>query len=245
MKPSELHRHWRSLPLVDLGTVTRGGTPLVLAPHPDDESLGCGGMIAASCADGAAPVVVILTDGSGSHPNSRTHPPAALRELRESEARTATAVLGLPPERLVFLRVKDGAAPRGGAEFDVAVGKLVLFIELHRCSVVLAPWMHDPHRDHEAAHMMAVAAAWRTGVRRMSYPVWGWTLGDEDDTPAALDTGVRLDIAPHLPAKRAAIAAHASQHGKVVTDDPTGFRLPAELLAACDAPHEVFLGAME
>jgi hypothetical protein len=87
---------------------------------------------------------------------------------------------------------------------------------------------------------MAAEAARRAQVRHIAYPVWGWTLPAED----ALETvvaGGRLDIAAHLPAKRRAIAAHASQHGKVVTDDPTGFTLPAEFLAVFDAPYEVFM----
>ena len=83
-------------------------------------------------------------------------------------------------------------------------------------------------------------AATRAQLRHIAYPVWGWTLPADD----ALDTivaGGRLDIAPHLPAKRRAIAAHASQHGRLVTDDPSGFTLPPSLLSVFDAPYEVFL----
>jgi hypothetical protein len=48
-------------------------------------------------------------------------------------------------------------------------------------------------------------------------------------------------VTARLGAKRRAIAAHASQHGRVVHDDPTGFRLPASLLAALTGPYEVYL----
>ncbi len=53
--------------------------------------------------------------------------------------------------------------------------------------------------------------------------------------------GWRLDVTAHLPAKRRAIAAHASQYGRRITDDPRGFQLPTELLRAFDTPWETFL----
>ena len=67
----DCHRAWRELPEGSLNDIIGGGTCLILAPHPDDESLGCGGLIAACVAAGRSPLVVILTDGAGSHPNSR------------------------------------------------------------------------------------------------------------------------------------------------------------------------------
>jgi LmbE family N-acetylglucosaminyl deacetylase len=79
------------------------------------------------------------------------------------------------------------------------------------------------------------------GARLLSYPVWGWALPPRQRLDAGTIAGVRIDIAAQLPAKRRAIAAHASQHGAVVADDPRGFRLPATLLAALDQPFEVFL----
>ena len=65
-----LHKHWRELPIGTLDDVIGPSAPLILAPHPDDESLGCGGLIAACCAAARPPVVAILTDGSQSHPGS-------------------------------------------------------------------------------------------------------------------------------------------------------------------------------
>ena len=53
-------------PEADLDTILGGERPLILAPHADDESLGCGGLIAACCERGQQPIVVILTDGAAS-----------------------------------------------------------------------------------------------------------------------------------------------------------------------------------
>jgi LmbE family N-acetylglucosaminyl deacetylase len=71
--------------------------------------------------------------------------------------------------------------------------------------------------------------------------VWGWTIAEDTILPASQIAGWRLDISPNLAAKRRAIAAHASQYGDVITDDPTGFHLPADLLRTFDRPFEVFL----
>ena len=105
-------------PLGTLEEVAGSGTCLVLAPHPDDESLGCGGLIAACCAAGRPPVVAVLTDGSGSHPGSRAYPPASLAAIRKAEVTAAVGHLGMPVERLVFLGARDTKAPRNGAAFD-------------------------------------------------------------------------------------------------------------------------------
>jgi LmbE family N-acetylglucosaminyl deacetylase len=233
-------RAMRALPFRDLGQTIGEGTALILAPHPDDESLGCGGLIAACCAAGRPPFVLVLTDGAGSHPRSVRYPPAVLRARREREAREAVAALGLPPDRIAFLGLPDTAAPHDGEAFERAVSAIMALAKRLPCTSIAAPWQHDPHCDHLAAHRMAVEAATRLRLRHIAYPVWGWTLPAND----ALDTvvaGGRLDIERHLPAKRRAIAAHASQHGKVVPDDPSGFTLPQGLLSVFDAPYEVFL----
>lgn len=241
MKPSELHRHFRELPVASLTAITGGAPGVILAPHQDDESLGCGGLIAAACQAGMPPLAVFLTDGAASHPGSRRFGPAARRAIREQEARHAALALGLSDDRLVFLRLPDGAAPHEGAAFDAAVLRIARCVETEHGRVIFAPWQHDPHGDHVAAHRMAKAAAARIGARLLSYPVWGWTLNDDTELPGPFPNGMRFNIAGQLDAKRAAIAAHASQHGKVITDDPGGFTISPEFLALFDGPFEVFL----
>jgi LmbE family N-acetylglucosaminyl deacetylase len=213
---------------------------LILAPHPDDESLGCGGLIAECAGRLQPPFIIFITDGTGSHPASTLFPPPRLRALREAEARVAIGRLGLDPARALFLRLPDTAAPSDGAEFAAAVAAIGCAALAWRSTAIAAPWRHDPHCDHLATHRMALAAAQALGLPHFAYPVWGWTLPPDAplDTPVS---GFRLDIACHLPAKRRAIAAHASQHGHVIRDDPGGFTLPGEFLSVFDAPHEVYL----
>lgn len=238
----DFHRAWHELPVASLDAIIGTGTCLVLAPHPDDESLGCGGLIAACAAAGRAPLVAILTDGAGSHPSSRAYPPNLLRALRAQEARDAVAHLGLPPDRIVFLGQPDTAAPTEGAGFAAVVEELTAWVRREAaCTAILAPWPHDPHGDHVAACLMAAAAAERTGIRLIAYPVWGWTLPPDTPVAAPVSRGWRLDITAFLPMKRQAIQAHRSQYGGLITDDPSGFQLPPELLAVFDTPFEIFL----
>ena len=238
----EFHAAWRGLPVGSPGEITGGGTCLVLAPHPDDESLGCGGLIAACAAAGRPPLVAILTDGAGSHKQSRAFPPERLRAVRAQEARQAVAALGLAGDRVVFLEQPDTAAPHDGPAFDAVVARLLALVQGEAaCTAILAPWRHDPHCDHEAASLVAAVVAEKAGIRHVAYPVWGWTLSDDTAIPGDPGPGWRLDIEAFLPAKQDAIRAHRSQFGGLIADDPTGFRLPAALLACFDSPWETFL----
>jgi LmbE family N-acetylglucosaminyl deacetylase len=227
----------KNLPDAGIDTILGGERPLILAPHADDESLGCGGLIAACCELGQLPVVVILTDGAASHPGSKQYPPERLRLLRAEETRQAVAKLGLPPENLVFFNYPDTALST-----SPAVSERVATLALDRgCTVMLAPWLHDPHCDHEAAAILAREAARRAQCRLLSYPVWGWLLPPDHLLPVEHVAGYKLPIAMHLQAKRSAVAAHASQYSALIDDSPEGFRLPPELLSVFERPYEVFL----
>jgi LmbE family N-acetylglucosaminyl deacetylase len=238
----EFHQAWRSLPVGGLNEIIGSGSCLILAPHPDDESLGCGGLIAACVAAGRPPLVAILTDGAGSHPQSRAFPADRLRAVRAQEARQAVAELGLSEDRLAFLDQPDTAAPHDGPAFDGVVTKLLALIDREpNCTATLSPWRHDPHCDHEAASLIAAAAAETARIRHVAYPIWGWALPDDTAIPETPGPGWRLNIEAFLAAKQNAIQAHRSQYGGLITDDPTGFRLPSALLSFFDSPYETFL----
>ena len=221
-----------------MGVLT-GGAAMVLAPHPDDESLGCGGLIAAACEAGQPPLLVMLTDGAGSHPNSRSHPAARLRGLREAETLAAAACLGLAADRVVFLRYKDTEAPHAGPGLAVAAERIVGLLRAYGCKSLIAPWRHDPHCDHEAAAFIATAAAKAAKVPHWAYPVWGRTLPPQTEVE---ETGVvRLPVQPWQAAKRLAIRCHRSQWEGLITDDPHGFQMQPEFMALFDTPHELYL----
>lgn len=226
------------------------GAALVLAPHPDDESLGCGGLLAACAAARRRVTVVVVSDGAGSHPGSRAWPPARLAELRQAETRDAVAALRLDAARdLHFLGLPDRSVPREGPAFEAALARLVALAPAD-CTV-FAAWRHDPHADHAASFVLASALrqCLVPGTRLFAYPVWGlahahpvpgFPLPAPPELPAP-PRGYRLDVSSWLPAKRRAIAAHRSQLGQVIRDDPGGFVLPQALLDLACRPAELFL----
>ena len=240
MRAADAFAAMDGLPLLDAEGLAALSPILILAPHADDESLGCGGLIA-RLAPVAPPYVLVLTDGTGSHPNSRAYPASRLRRVREQEAHAAVAALGLPPGRIGFLGLPDTACPSAGPAFDAAITAIASLAMRLDARTILAAWQFDPHCDHEAGHHLAAAAAREAGLKHLAYPVWGLTLPMDTPLPLAGITGHRLDVAAELPVKRRAIAAHRSQHGGLITDDPTGFTLPRSFLALFDRRHEILL----
>jgi len=146
----------RALPLGGLDDIVGAAPLLVLAPHPDDETLGCGGLIAAARARAQDVYVAVLSDGSGSHPGSLEWPPARLAALRAREVAEAVAALGLAPDRLGFLGCRDGAVPRDGAAFREVAADIASHVRRSGAGTVLTTWAHDPHQDHQAASALAV-----------------------------------------------------------------------------------------
>ena len=87
MKAAEALEAARSFALATLEQ-RLGDGGLVVAPHPDDESLACGGLIAEARAQGRLVRVVIVSDGTGSHPASKAYPNARLRDLASEPVST-------------------------------------------------------------------------------------------------------------------------------------------------------------
>ncbi|MEN2787272.1 PIG-L deacetylase family protein [Sphingomonas qilianensis] len=189
---------------------------VVVAPHPDDETLGCGLLIARATRAGARIAVVALTDGQASHPGSRRWPAAALGRLRRAELRRAMARLGAAAARCVYLGWPDGQVAQRGK-----VGALRRVLQSLDPGVVIAASPADHHPDHKAGWARTRAALRGTGVPLVAYAVWSRTTGGG---PAARDPGKA--------AKRWAIAAHRSQTSDYIADDPQGFTLSPAVLAA-------------
>lgn len=235
----------RRLPLRPAETVQGFGATLVVAPHPDDETLGCGGAIALLREAGLPVHLLIVSDGAASHPRSRRFPPARLALLRESEACAALRLLGVARMDITFLRLPDTAVPvEGEAGFDAAVAAVLALLRALRPATVIAPWRREPHSDHRAASAIVRAALANDGApaRLLEYPIWAGVFGAEDDLPSAGECSAwRLAIDGVLARKRVAIAAYASQTSALIDDDPSGFRLDADAIARFTRPWELLL----
>jgi LmbE family N-acetylglucosaminyl deacetylase len=232
----------RVSPIASVRKLT-GGLPIViLSPHPDDETLGAGGLIAEACASGQSVEVVVVTDGSGSHPRSKLYPKRKLVDLRCSEVHKAGLVLGLQPDRITFLGLTDTLAPKSGLQFDAAVKEIVKIVCRSGAGLLLATWESDPHCDHEASAELAKAVARMVpGLRLWSYPIWGWHAEVNTEMDQPFPRAVRIDISNYRDRKLAAIEAHASQMTDLIGDDPGGFRFNNASLAPFLGQYEYFI----
>lgn len=216
---------------------------VAVAPHPDDDVLGCGGVLAAAAARGLAVDVVYVTDGTASHVGSPSFPAKRLRALREAEAAAALAVIGVrsPPR---FLRWPDGTVPQADDPAAAALlPSLAGAIPHTGTTLVLSPWARDPHPDHRAVSALVRAAvAARPNVILAEYRVWLDERGSPDDAPRAADgTLLVCDVSPYAARKRNALAMHRSQLGEVISDAREAFVLPPRLIAAAGATVERFV----
>ncbi len=196
--------------MLPLGTVRRA---LIVAPHPDDETIGCAGLILRLRRRGARVDIVIVTDGGASHRGSAAFPRARLVATRAREARRAAMLLGVSAARLHLLAHPDGGLdtlPRS------ARTRLARQLARFRADLVAMPLPDDAHPDHRDT---AAACHRRHGwARRVGYGVWPGRGGGRA-THA-------LPLKADLSRKRTALAAHATQLGRI-TDDPTGFTIDA------------------
>jgi LmbE family N-acetylglucosaminyl deacetylase len=225
---------------------------LVVAPHPDDETLGCGGAIALLTAHGCSVHILVVSDGTQSHPNSRQYPASILQQVRAAETQCAMARLGVTSDRITFMELPDGAVPaitttllaRGSTnDFSAAVDRVRCDLTAINPQTIFLPWRTDPHPDHRATWQIVQAALAQTTLapRSIEYPIWDWDPNQRGSSHSAAMSAWRLDISEVVDRKQQAIAAYRSQTTGLIADDPTGFRLTPEMLANFTHPWEIYL----
>ncbi|MDH0748837.1 PIG-L family deacetylase [Pseudomonas sp. GD03842] len=182
---------------------------VVVAPHPDDEILGCSALLRAMAGDEARLVMIAVTDGEASHPESLEWTPEALRRQRPEESRLALDRLGLDSERVVWHRL---GLPDSAAASRIDRLEQHLRAVLQPGDAVLTTWRHDGHCDHDATGQACARVASERGLPLIEVPVWAWHWADPEDErlPWAHARKIALDP-PTLQSKHAAIAAHVTQ----------------------------------
>jgi LmbE family N-acetylglucosaminyl deacetylase len=149
---------------------------VIVSPHPDDETLGCGGLIARLIAAGVQVTVVAATDGEHAYPEGETQQSArALADVRQREQEEALRTLGVRAENIVRLRLCDSGLAANAAALTEGLRKAVegAGANVH----VVAPWHGDFHPDHEACALAAASVARQSGARLTSYIFWTWHRG--------------------------------------------------------------------
>ncbi|MGI4021162.1 MAG: PIG-L deacetylase family protein [Janthinobacterium lividum] len=221
------------------------GSTVIIAPHPDDESLGCGGTIALLRKADLPVHVIFVSDGTLSHPNSKKFPTEKLKALREWEALNALQVLNVPNSNASFMRLKDRSVPtKRDVGFEFTVNRLLERLEVIQPKTILVTWENDPHPDHRASWQIVDQAVSQLNYkpRILQYLIWIWELGKQTDIAENQHTKwFSVNIKSVTQTKQKAVLSHVSQVSRLIDDDPEGFILSPEILAHFDHADELFI----
>lgn len=213
-------------------------TLCVVAPHPDDETLGCGLLLLAAAERGLPITIVCMTDGSRSHPGSSAWPAHRLAAERRRELKRAVRCLA-PAASVVWLGYPDTGLPTDGTARD----RLTQYLPRRPEALILTTWPHDPHCDHAStARLVRDACGPGHPARLYHYPIWGRFLerapapGFDRAFLGAGDTAARAR-------KRQALACHRTQMSGLIADDPAGFVMPEWMQDHFVEHPEIYLAA--
>lgn len=187
---------------------------LVIAPHPDDDAIGCGGSIVQHVRRGDTVHIVYVTSGEHGSP---VYEPSELAKIREDEATKGAQILGA--QQTSFLRQPDGNV---GYSIDL-VNHFIQLIRTEKPDVLYLPHSADGHKDHQQTFQIVMEAVGR--AQGNSFPEWGgkaWNietiLGYEVWTPLTHFQYVN-DISDVIEVKLNALREHRSQLANVQYDD--------------------------
>ncbi len=144
---------------------------MLIAPHPDDEVIGCSGLIQQCIREGKSVDVAILTGGGKSHGGCCDLDENVLIENRRNLSRKAAGILGLPLTNLHFLDYADGSISFESPETD----KLKQLIDDLHPDSIFVPHKGEGWSDHlEAGNIVRQLIAEKSDIQLYAYCVWFW-----------------------------------------------------------------------
>lgn len=196
------------LPLITLDDlVPPASRAVVVAPHPDDEVIGFGGLLALIAKRGSGSHIIAVSDGEASHPGSRQWPPQQLAAARIDESISGLHQLGLLPHNQSRLSLPDGGLQKCSDLLMQQLSEL-----LQPGDVVFSTWQLDGHPDHEAVGQVTAHVCRNLGCCHWQAPVWMWHWATPGDLRIPWLSMKRLALPPDtLRQKTAALAAHQTQ----------------------------------
>lgn len=209
---------------------------VVVSPHPDDETLGAGGIISTLTRAGCQVEVVALSDGEAAFPEANAHERSELARVRRIEQERALARLGLSKRACTRLGLPDGklSSVRGLARRIAS--------RLQGAHYCLAPYRGDGHPDHEAAGHAAAAASALDGAQLCEYVIWAWHWQSPANAEFLWSRGKRVALDENArEAKAHAMLEYTSQtqsYGRFASDEPV---VPEPVLAHFRRDFEVLL----
>jgi LmbE family N-acetylglucosaminyl deacetylase len=191
---------------------------IVFAPHPDDETCGCGGTIAKRVSEGYDVRIVSMTDGSHAFSEvlgiDSEPTPNELKEIRKEEAKRAARILGVQDKNLLFLDFEDTMLEKNKTEAQAKVVEILR--ENPAPTEVYFPYEKDCNADHRVTNCIVRNAIKKLGIPTKEYR---YTIerkyarvGPRKDALFNLfrHNMVRVDISKFLPTKEAALKEFTS-----------------------------------
>ena len=181
-------------------------TIYVFSPHPDDEVLACGGVIAKKIQEGFVVKIVVLTSGEKSHASYNNSLLDNLSKIRESESIRSSEILGVQKENITFLRYPDSKIN----ENKINITKDILNIltkDINKTVEIYAPHIYDRHIDHKASNEIVLDVIDKLDYEKDIFLYITWSmLGEFNFTKET-----QIDIRDTIKLKTRAIAEHKSQ----------------------------------
>lgn len=238
-------QNFLGLTAVSLNETLPKGPILVLAPHPDDETLGCGATILHLKEKGCKIRIVIITDGATSTDMNGAEA-SQIVKARRTETQKAAKILGLPETELVFLPYPDRAAQE---HIDKIAQDILAQIWLCSPVVIFSPFGDDSHPDHRAV-ASAMTKLWDEGkisCRLLEYPMWFWPQQALRCffQPGFFQSVRALRTQKYLKAKEQAAAVYESLFCKRTNVRSKPAALSEAFLKDCLGPFEIFFERLD
>lgn len=205
---------------------------LVAAPHPDDEVLGCSGVMVWLRGRGVPVEILAVTDGDASHARSTRISRSALVQQRDAERRVALDRLDLGDVAVERLGLPDAAVGDHEAELCAAFES-----RLDVGTTLVVPWRHDGHPDHEAVARAGLSATAAAGATCLEVPIWSRVRGRRCVPSHVLDLGA------FRARKIAAARAYRSQLVPLGPDATDGPVVHPDEFGALTSPTEWLVAA--
>lgn len=222
-----------------IDTQSAQGAALIIAPHPDDETLGCGAIIARLCASGQKVRVLVVTDGAASG-NSSIISPFELVQIRHNECVEACKTLGVKADDVVFLNFPDGGT---SALVDTIAAAIKTHVIAFQPRLIFSPYSEDSHPDHQTiANAIDSLCRDKTIVGTVfEYPIsfWPFVALRHLLHPSKLRRLRRITTTPYLTHKMRAMKSYRSQLENM-TGEPAWFYFKPEHILRFFREHELF-----
>lgn len=210
---------------------------VIVAPHPDDEILGCGGLIQQLAHQNCEIVILAVTNGTQSHPKSKKYSPEDLNQRRPQESLMALQALDLTQQtQRIALNLTDGQIHVQTDQLWQSLNQII-----QDNDVLICTYSADGHPDHEAVGRTVEKFSKLKKLACLQVLIWAWHWASPLDpridwqrARAFLLTDAQLNK------KRQAILQFKTQ---IESDETTGQEaiLPSAVIERLLMPYEVYL----